>query len=721
MQDLFTVPFWITVTVGICTVFYTLRPQLKFIYHCFIRPIEPGRGDQKTRLDQFYEGQADIYDATRGGLLRGRNTMISLSASHLRVLRETAASQRLVWIDIGGGTGRNIEVMDSHFPISTFDAIYLIDLCEPLLRVARDRIAKKGWKNVTVLCQDAAEFWLPEWSDGEDPQGSVSFVTMSYSITMIPRFYTVFDRVDYVLSREHGLFGVADFYTAARQESLIDRSIGGLGKECGWFTRWFWQIFFEFDHLYLGSAQRTYLEHRFGTIKTFNARNHFVVPYLVQIPYFVWLGRSRFPDNYPLDRSLEVEYVQQENPGIKIDDVPLTPFHYSITKHWRVPYLDDPLLKDFRTFSWAFTPGDSMELMRHLQVSPNDSVLFCSSAGDSALHLAIKSRPKQIHCIDANPCQNHLLELKLAAIQSLDYEQFFDLFGNGKHSAFRSLIDSTIAPYLSSTAYQFWKHHQNVFASSFYYNGDSGWALFLLRIIFRIAAVSKDVAALCNSDTLAEQEYIWRKKLRPVIQSRLVAFLLGSPILYWKKLGIPSNQREMLLKDGSVFEYIRATLDPVISTYLLKTENYFYHLALMGHYSPRCCPEYLTRSGFDRLKANNGEAMDAFRLHTKPMVNALRGLPASSLTHIIFMDHLDSLCETTEADDEIAEAYRVLDHAGSVFWCSIMRTPWYNKNFEEGGFEVTALYVRSSSNKPMDRVNIYASFFKATKSLTFVP
>lgn len=41
-------------------------------------------------------------------------------------------------------------------------------------------------------------------------------------------------------------------------------------------------------------------------------------------PYVVSLGRSRFPDNFPLDRSLEVEYVLNANPGIKIDNVPLT-------------------------------------------------------------------------------------------------------------------------------------------------------------------------------------------------------------------------------------------------------------------------------------------------------------------------------------------------------------------------------------------------------------
>ena len=79
--------------------------------------------------------------------------------------------------------------MDKHFPISSFDAVYLIDLCDSLLDVARRRFAKKGWKNVHVLCQDASEFTLPEWSElGIDPKGSVSFVTMSYSLSMVSVF-----------------------------------------------------------------------------------------------------------------------------------------------------------------------------------------------------------------------------------------------------------------------------------------------------------------------------------------------------------------------------------------------------------------------------------------------------------------------------------------------------------------------------------------------------
>jgi hypothetical protein len=84
--------------------------------------------------------------------------------------------------------GHNIELMDKYVPISSFDAVYLVDLCEPLLDVARHRFAAKGWKNVTVLCQDASQFSIPEWSDSGDSKGSVGFVTLSYSLSMVRRF-----------------------------------------------------------------------------------------------------------------------------------------------------------------------------------------------------------------------------------------------------------------------------------------------------------------------------------------------------------------------------------------------------------------------------------------------------------------------------------------------------------------------------------------------------
>lgn len=67
-----------------------------------------------------------------------------------------------------------------------------------------------------------------------------------------------------------------------------------------------------------------------------------------------------------------------------------------------------------------------------------------------------------------NPCQGHLLELKLAAAASLEYKDFWQLFGEGKHPNFRKLLSLNLSPYLSSHAYQFWAANDTSFDDCFY-------------------------------------------------------------------------------------------------------------------------------------------------------------------------------------------------------------------------------------------------------------
>lgn len=152
------------------------------------------------------------------------------------------------------------------------------------------------------------------------------------------------------------------------------------------------------------------------------------------------------------------------------------------------------------------------------------------------------------------------------------------MFGAGRHPKFRTLLDSSISPYLSSSAYQFWRAHEDAFASNFYLRGYSGWALRLARIIFSMAGVSKDVEAFCNCDTLEEQTKIWQQKIRPVLLNPAIVALLKSPIFCWNALGVPLNQRRLILEEGTFYDYICDTLDPLASTYLLKTGSYFYLL-----------------------------------------------------------------------------------------------------------------------------------------------
>lgn len=150
-------------------------------------------------------------------------------------------------------------------PLTFFDAIYLIDLCEPLLDVAKERFSKLGCSNVHILCQDASQFSIPEegWTEVTMPNNSLTFVTFSYSLSMvgvwifhcwpvvtmnqIPDFFPVIDRINDLVCSETGLISVVDFYTSGKPlpESPRKYAIGGSDKQCGWLSRWFWQIWFE--------------------------------------------------------------------------------------------------------------------------------------------------------------------------------------------------------------------------------------------------------------------------------------------------------------------------------------------------------------------------------------------------------------------------------------------------------------------------------------------
>jgi betaine lipid synthase len=97
-----------------------------FAWNCFIKPFfyphsKAGTEDQQGRLDAFYKGQAHVYDTTRTHLLKGRETMLQLLAAHLKALpKHTGAMGRgtkpRLWVDIGGGTGWNVEKMFVEYP-----------------------------------------------------------------------------------------------------------------------------------------------------------------------------------------------------------------------------------------------------------------------------------------------------------------------------------------------------------------------------------------------------------------------------------------------------------------------------------------------------------------------------------------------------------------------------------------------------------------------------
>ena len=73
--------------------------DLKILYHLAMKPI---RGkDHAARMESFYAGQAEAYDNFRKRLLHGRE----------QLWESIPTPPGGVWVDMGGGTGSNLEFL----------------------------------------------------------------------------------------------------------------------------------------------------------------------------------------------------------------------------------------------------------------------------------------------------------------------------------------------------------------------------------------------------------------------------------------------------------------------------------------------------------------------------------------------------------------------------------------------------------------------------------
>ena len=77
------------------------------------------------------------------------------------------------------------------------------------------------------------------------------------------------------------------------------------------------------------------------------------------------------------------------------------------------------------------TCWEDPRLDKALNLQPDNTVLVITSAGCNALDYTLAG-PRRVIAVDLNPRQNALLELKLAGIRKLSYEQFFAMFGRGR-------------------------------------------------------------------------------------------------------------------------------------------------------------------------------------------------------------------------------------------------------------------------------------------------
>jgi len=363
-----------------------------------------------------------------------------------------------------------------------------------------------------------------------------------------------------------------------------------------------------------------------------------------------------------------------------------------------------------------------------LRINEKDVILTISSAGCNALSFLLEN-PKHIFLVDRNPCQNALVELKIAAIKNLDYKLFWKMFGEGVLPNFSTKYYPKLRHDLSPEAQTYWDSKAFYFNGtgmkrSFYWRGTCGTvAWFISWYCNMVPGLSHALNTLFDAKTVDEQKLIYDKFVAPKLWGGLLSRVIKSEV-YLSWTGIPLPQQKLLAStagsNDSIANWIKAQID-YVCTELPIHENYFWRVYVKGSYSKECCPEYLKEENFAKLKANVGK----ITISTETVTEFLKRNPKKNkISTFVLLDHMDWMAEQPSVLTEEWEA--ILNNStknAKFLWRSAALT---DHNFvlrtavKEKGKLVQLQDILDVDEKlsarihPLDRVHTYTSMHVAT-------
>lgn len=275
-----------------------------------------------------------------------------------------------------------------------------------------------------------------------------------------------------------------------------------------------------------------------------------------------------------------------------------------------------------------------------LTVGENDTMLVITSAGCNVLDYALLG-PRQIFAIDANPRQTALLELKIAGIRKLGFNDFFAVFGSGYHADFGTLYQRDLRPELSEFARAWWDKHSKWFTNpraSFYFHGLSGLVVRGVRQYFRLRPrLGRAMESLVGAKDLSEQQAIYDTQVAPLLWNKIVNWIISRQLVM-SLLGVPYPQRKLVEAhhEKGLAGFIRQAVEYVFRQLPLQ-DNYFWRVYLTGRYDRECCPEYLKEPNFLALK--NG-LINRISAQTMTVTEFLTG-HVGQISRFVLLDHMD--------------------------------------------------------------------------------
>lgn len=275
----------------------------------------------------------------------------------------------------------------------------------------------------------------------------------------------------------------------------------------------------------------------------------------------------------------------------------------------------------FNRLNYSFGNEDWKTEKKALEIQPSDRVVCITASGDRPLNLLVNDC-QEIVSVDMNPLQNHLLRLKAAAMQKLDFQDYLAFLG-GKESSQRHRTLHSLLPLLANESAHYWQSHHRRIRKGILYQGSiekwtKAFSYFIktfrkekLKRLFSFEDIEKQKNFIRQEwDTPA-----WKKAFELFLHPNITRFLFNDPGLH--------EYSDRSLNIGS---YIYERMNKSLEKGLVK-ESVLASLLLLGKVLPEGYPPYLTERGTNAIR----KRLPKIVIVESDIISYLESAPESSI------------------------------------------------------------------------------------------
>lgn len=345
-------------------------------------------------------------------------------------------------------------------------------------------------------------------------------------------------------------------------------------------------------------------------------------------------------------------------------------------------------------------------------------MLIITSAGCNALDHVLAGA-KHVYCIDRNPCQNALMELKIAAVKELDYPTFWKMWGEGLLPGFSRDVYPKLRRRLSPEAAAFWDKHAHYFdgswfRASFYFRACSGALAWLIKVyLLAVPGLWPATYDILRAKSVEEQERIYHTRIEKKLWNPIVKKIVENSATL-SGIGVPEPQQKLLSAEVPIGKFLRDSLETILFRLPIH-DNYFWRVYMEGRYYPDCCPEYCKEANFEKLK----KVVDNISIHTTTVSEFLRDHRGPKISKFILLDHMDWMADKPmllrDEWQEIVE--NCTDNAQFLWRSAATKTDFVTDTVVYHKGRKTTIGEICDFDRPMadrlhaiDRVHTYTSF-----------